>query len=66
MEEVDSYARELNVPREALVRKALERTNVAVMTQWRRTRIVEISRYVTTGSRAVDAEFSEVEPDPAV
>jgi metal-responsive CopG/Arc/MetJ family transcriptional regulator len=66
MEEVDAFAKELHLPRAAYVRKALEQMNAAVAAQHRRARLMEVSRKVRAESRRVNAEFSEIEHDPAV
>ena len=66
MEEVDAFAKELHLPRAAYVRKALEQMNATVAAQHRRARLMEVSRKVRAESRRVNAEFSEIEHDPAV
>jgi hypothetical protein len=48
------------------VRKALEQMNATVAAQHRRARLMEVSRKVRVESRRVNAEFSEIEHDPAV
>ena len=64
MEEVDSYARELHIPRAAYVRKAIEQMNASVAAQRRRDWLMEISRKVRIESMVVNSDFSEVEHDP--
>lgn len=66
MEEVDAYAKELQMPRAAYVRKALEQMNAAVAAQARRARLIEASHKVRAESTRVNAEFSEIEHDPTV
>ena len=64
LEEVDSRAEELHLPRAAYVRKALERMNAAVAAERRRARLMEVSRRVRGESLKVNAEFSEIDDVP--
>ena len=66
MEEVDTFARELHIPRAAYVRKALEQMNATVAAQHRRARLMDVSRKVRAESMRVNAEFSGIEHDPSV
>ena len=64
LQEVDSCAKELHLPRAAYVREALERMNAAVAAERRRARLLEVSRRVRGESLKVNAEFSEIDDVP--
>jgi metal-responsive CopG/Arc/MetJ family transcriptional regulator len=64
LHEVDTYAKQMHIPRAAYVRKALEQMNDAVATQRRRTRLMEVSLKVRAESMLVNAEFDEIEDAP--
>ena len=64
LQEVDSYAEQLHLPRAAYVRKALEQMNAAVSAQQRRTRLMEASLKVRGESMRVNDEFSAIEDAP--
>lgn len=64
LQEVDSRAQELCLPRAAYVREALERMNASVAAERRRARLVEASRRVRRESMAVNAEFAEIDDAP--
>jgi predicted transcriptional regulator len=66
LHEVDAHAGELNMPRAAYVRKALEQMNAAVTAERRRTRLMEASLKVREESMKVNAEFSEIDDVPHV
>lgn len=61
LKEVDAHADELQLPRAAYVREALERMNAAVAAEWRRARLMEASRRVRRESAKVNAEFAEID-----
>lgn len=64
LQEVDTHAEELQIPRAAYVRKALEQMNAAVAAQRRRARLMEVSMKVRAESMKVNAEFSKIEDAP--
>ena len=64
LHDIDIHAEQLQLPRAAYVRKALEQMNAAVAAQQRRTRLMEASLKVRAESMRVNAEFSEVEDAP--
>ena len=64
LHELDERAKELNVPRAAYVRKALEYMNKEIVARHRREKLQELSLRVRAESMKVNAEFSEVENDP--
>ena len=64
LHDIDTHAEQLNLPRAAYVRKALEQMNAAVAAQQRRTRLMEASLKVRAESMRVNAEFSEIEDAP--
>lgn len=64
LHDIDVHAEQLQLPRAAYVRKALEQMNAAVAAQQRRTRLMEASLKVRAESMRVNAEFSEVEDAP--
>ena len=64
LHEVDTSAEQLQIPRAAYVRKALERMNAAVAAERRRTRLTEASLKVRAESMRVNAEFDEIEDAP--
>lgn len=65
LHEIDERANHLRLPRAAYVRKALERMNREVVAQQRRDRLMEVSLRVRQESMRINAEFSEIEHDPA-
>jgi predicted transcriptional regulator len=64
LHEVDTSAEQLQIPRAAYVRKALERMNAAVAAERRRARLTEASLKVRAESMRINAEFDEVEDAP--
>ena len=64
LHEVDTSAEQLQIPRAAYVRKALERMNAAVAAECRRARLTEASLKVRAESMRVNAEFDEIEDAP--
>lgn len=64
LQEVDTLAEQLQIPRAAYVRKALEQMNAAVSAQHRRTRLMAASLKVRAESMRVNAEFDEIEDAP--
>ena len=60
LQEIDSHAEELQVPRAAYVRSALERRNATVAAERRRARLMEVSKRVRKEGMKVNAEFSEI------
>lgn len=66
LKELEKQAGELKVPRSAYIRKALEQMNKEVAHKKRNDRLQEVSRRVRLESMKVNAEFSEIEYDPAV
>jgi predicted transcriptional regulator len=64
LHEIDLFAEQLQIPRAAYVRKALEQMNAAVAAQHRRTRLMEASLKVRAESMRVNAEFSTIEDAP--
>ncbi len=64
LQEVDSRAEELHLPRAAYVREALERMNAAVAAEARRARLMDVSRRVRDESRRVNEEFGEIDDAP--
>ncbi len=65
LNEVDQIAKELKVPRTAYLRQAILSMNSKIKEDRRRARIMKLSRRVRQESMRVNAEFSEVENDPA-
>jgi predicted transcriptional regulator len=65
LNEVDKIAKDLRVPRTAYLRQAILSMNSRVKEERRRARIMKLSRRVRKESMRVNAEFSEVENDPA-
>lgn len=64
LHEVDAFAEQMNIPRAAYVRKALEQMNAAVSCQRRRMRLMEASLKVRAESIQVNDEFSAIEDAP--
>lgn len=64
LHEIDIHAGEMQIPRAAYVRKALEQMNMTVAAQRRRTRLMEVSLKVRAESMRVNAEFSKIEDAP--
>ena len=64
LHEIDIHANEMQIPRAAYVRKALEQMNMTVAAQRRRTRLMEVSLKVRGESMRVNAEFSKIEDAP--
>ena len=64
LQEVDTLAEEMHMPRAAYVRKALEQMNATVARERRRARLMEASLKVRGESMRVNAEFSAIEDDP--
>jgi metal-responsive CopG/Arc/MetJ family transcriptional regulator len=65
LHEIDKRASDLQIPRAVYVRKALERMNKGVVAEQRRQRLMEVSCRVREESMRINAEFSEIEHDPA-
>ena len=65
LNEVDKIAKDLNVPRTAYLRQAILSMNSKVKEDRRRARVMKLSRRVREESMRINAEFSEVEHDPA-
>jgi predicted transcriptional regulator len=60
LREVDASARQLNIPRAAYMRKALEQMSVTVAAKRRRARLMEASMKVRKESMRVNAEFDRI------
>ena len=64
LQDVDTFAQQMHIPRAEYVRKALEQMNMTVAAQQRRTRLMESSLKVRAENMTVNAEFSAIEADP--
>ena len=65
LNDVDRFSRDLKVPRTEYLRQAILLMNRKVKEDRRRVRIMKLSQRVRVESMRVNAEFSEVEHDPA-
>jgi predicted transcriptional regulator len=65
LNEVDQIAKNLKMPRTAYLRQAILSMNSKIKEDRRRARIIKLSRRVRKESMRVNAEFSQVENDPA-
>lgn len=65
LHQVDEQAHNLHIPRAEYVRRALEAMNQDVLNRQRRARLMEVSSRVRKESMKVNAEFSEIEHEPA-
>ena len=65
LEEIDRLATRLKLPRAQYIRKAIESMNKEVLAEQKRARLVAVSHRVRQNSLDVNAEFSEIEHDPA-
>jgi len=66
LNEVDQIAKALKMPRTAYLRQAILSMNRKIKEDNRRARIIKLSRRVRKESMRVNAEFSQVENDPAL
>jgi len=64
LQEIDTFANEMHIPRSAYVRKAIEQMNMAVAAQRRGARLMEVSQKVRSESMKVNADFSKIEDVP--
>jgi len=64
LNEVDKIAKDMNLPRTAYLRQAIQSMNSKVKEDRRRARVMKLSRRVRKESMRINAEFSEVEHDP--
>ena len=65
LSQVDRLARELRIPRTEYIRRALADFNQEIENRKTRERLMRASMKVRESSMTVNAEFDEVEDDPA-
>ncbi len=64
LQETESRAKVLHIPRAEYIRRAIAAMNDGVLAHKRRERLMAISRRVRAESMQVNAEFGAVEGDP--
>lgn len=64
MHDVDYYADQLQIPKAAYVRRAIEQMNASMAVQQKRLRLMEASLKVRGESMKINAEFDAFEDTP--
>ena len=65
LSEADKQAQKLHISRAEYIRRSIENMNQKIYEKERKSKLIEASKRTRKGVMQINAEFSEVEDDPA-